>query len=237
MKLSRREFMKRAAITGAGVALLPRMAFPFSQSPAGIKKFVTGLPGLGPTGANELGNYISVLSPNTRAYKGTDYYEIDTKQFTQTIYSQPGLTLTPKLWGYADKATGISTYLGGVIVGQSNRPAKLKVYNSLPAAHILPVDPTAMNPNIVPTGRNDRIAVHLHGGLVRWDSDGGPFAWYSNPANGGFVHGASFSNGASPSGAAIYDYPNGQSARLLWYHDHAYGITRLNAYAGRTGSP
>ena len=25
---------------------------------------------------------------------------------------------------------------------------------------------------------------------------------------------------------------NNQSARLLWYHDHAFGITRINAYAG-----
>jgi spore coat protein A len=29
-----------------------------------------------------------------------------------------------------------------------------------------------------------------------------------------------------------YYYPNDQSARLVWYHDHAIGITRLNAYAG-----
>ena len=29
-----------------------------------------------------------------------------------------------------------------------------------------------------------------------------------------------------------YYYPNNQSARLMWYHDHAVGITRLNAYAG-----
>jgi spore coat protein A len=33
-------------------------------------------------------------------------------------------------------------------------------------------------------------------------------------------------------GEAVYDYPNDQSARLLWYHDHALGYTRLNAYAG-----
>jgi spore coat protein A len=31
---------------------------------------------------------------------------------------------------------------------------------------------------------------------------------------------------------AEYYYPNDQSARLLWYHDHAWGITRTNAYAG-----
>ena len=29
-----------------------------------------------------------------------------------------------------------------------------------------------------------------------------------------------------------YFYPNDQSARLMWYHDHALGLTRLNAYAG-----
>ena len=27
-------------------------------------------------------------------------------------------------------------------------------------------------------------------------------------------------------------YNNQQSARLMFYHDHAYGITRLNVYAG-----
>jgi spore coat protein A len=32
--------------------------------------------------------------------------------------------------------------------------------------------------------------------------------------------------------AAEYHYPNQQSARMVWYHDHATGITRLNAYAG-----
>jgi spore coat protein A len=33
-------------------------------------------------------------------------------------------------------------------------------------------------------------------------------------------------------GTGSYYYPNDQSARLVWYHDHAIGITRLNAYAG-----
>ena len=33
-------------------------------------------------------------------------------------------------------------------------------------------------------------------------------------------------------GTGTYYYPNDQSARLVWYHDHAIGITRLNAYAG-----
>ena len=35
-----------------------------------------------------------------------------------------------------------------------------------------------------------------------------------------------------PAGTATYWYPMDQSARLVWYHDHAVGITRTNAYAG-----
>ena len=33
-------------------------------------------------------------------------------------------------------------------------------------------------------------------------------------------------------GALTFYYTNQQSGRLLFYHDHAYGITRLNVYAG-----
>jgi FtsP/CotA-like multicopper oxidase with cupredoxin domain len=33
-------------------------------------------------------------------------------------------------------------------------------------------------------------------------------------------------------GAMTLYYPNGQSARFIWYHDHTFGSTRLNVYAG-----
>lgn len=35
-----------------------------------------------------------------------------------------------------------------------------------------------------------------------------------------------------PGQAAYYTYPNGQAATMLWYHDHAMHVTRLNVYAG-----
>ncbi|MCX5909097.1 MAG: hypothetical protein NTY64_18495, partial [Deltaproteobacteria bacterium] len=47
--------------------------------------------------------------------------------------------------------------------------------------------------------------------------------------------GPSFKNvpGTTPgTGTATYYYPMDQSARLVWYHDHAIGITRTNAYSG-----
>jgi len=81
----------------------------------------------------------------------------------------------------------------------------------------------------------DRAAVHLHGGLVPWTSDGGPFHWQSNPSNaGGLQYGSSVTpwlwNGST--NVWEYYYPNHQSSRLMWYHDHAVAETRLNAYAG-----
>ncbi len=33
-------------------------------------------------------------------------------------------------------------------------------------------------------------------------------------------------------GSLTFYYNNEQSARLMFYHDHSYGITRLNVYAG-----
>jgi len=42
------------------------------------------------------------------------------------------------------------------------------------------------------------------------------------------------SNDPGP-GTLTFFYTNEQSARLLFYHDHAYGTTRLNVYAGEAG--
>jgi spore coat protein A len=85
----------------------------------------------------------------------------------------------------------------------------------------------------------NKIATHLHGGLVPWISDGGPFAWFTpagSPSSGvgGPDYPVSFvpDMGTPDPGTLTYYYPNGQSARLAWYHDHAHDITRLNAYAG-----
>ena len=37
---------------------------------------------------------------------------------------------------------------------------------------------------------------------------------------------------AASDGCQTFYYTNQQSARLMFYHDHAWGITRLNVYAG-----
>jgi spore coat protein A len=76
--------------------------------------------------------------------------------------------------------------------------------------------------------------VHIHGGHVPWISDGGPFDWWTPDGQ----HGLSFLNNSvlrsttPATNEAEYYYPIDQSAQLVWYHDHAFGITRTNAYAG-----
>ena len=228
--MNRRLFLKTSLGT-TGWLVASRYRYAFGQSVRRISKFGVTLPGLGPDGANNLGNYLPVLSPDTTTFPGTDYYDVVARQFTQTLHPAIGET---RMWGYADAKTRDSRYLGGVIVANSGRPVKLRMTNLLPSSHILPVDSTAIEPDMAGEvkRRVDRIAVHLHGGVVAWTSDGGPASWFSNARNpGGFIHGSSFLN-AGAAGSAIYDYPNRQSARLVWYHDHAYGITRLNAYAG-----
>ncbi len=38
-----------------------------------------------------------------------------------------------------------------------------------------------------------------------------------------------------PGQSSTYVYPNTQSARTIWYHDHSLGTTRLNVQMGLAG--
>jgi spore coat protein A len=224
---NRRTFLKTTVATGAGLALFRGTAWPFSQSPTSLRKFIQPLPALGPSG-------IPLATPDTTTFPGADFYRMEVGQYQQQFHPDlPASTLR----GYADTAFGLvgagrpnHRYLGGVIVARKGRPVWVKIKNNLPdGPHPLPVDPTIMG---VVNGQNDnRICTHLHGGFVPWTSDGGPYAWIDPHGNVGpsFVPGV---NGTGTPGEILLYYPNQQSNRLMWYHDHAVGITRLNAYVG-----
>ena len=251
----RRKFLAIGALTGAGLVLpgkwigsalalnqsstkARKLVVPkFNQSPTNIRKFVVALPGLGPTG-------IPVAAPNTTKFNGMDYYEIQAAQFTQQLH--PDLAGPTTLWGYADVTDGKAAnyrYLGGLIVAQQNRPVRIKAINKLPATHPLPVDMTP--PYMMGRTTVNRISIHLHGGFNPWMSDGMPMADFDpSVADGGTGYYGASALGAGgiplnipdmdqPTGGFFnYHYPNQDRAKLEWYHDHAIGITRLNAYAG-----
>ncbi len=89
---------------------------------------------------------------------------------------------------------------------------------------------------------DNRATLHLHGGITPWISDGTAHQWIT-PAgeNTTWPQGVSVENvpdmnpagcDGATDGCMTFYYTNQQSARLLFYHDHAWGITRLNVYAG-----
>ncbi len=89
----------------------------------------------------------------------------------------------------------------------------------------------------------NREELHLHGGDNPWISDGHPHQWITPAADelnaaeaqnyrrGDIAYNVPDMPNPGP-GAVTYYWPNGQSGRLLFYHDHATGLTRLNVYAG-----
>lgn len=85
--------------------------------------------------------------------------------------------------------------------------------------------------------KDNRGTLHLHGGITPWISDGTPHQWIT-PKDEGTPWPAGVSVKNVPDmpdpgpGAMTFFYTNQQSARLMFYHDHAWGITRLNVYAG-----
>ncbi len=124
----------------------------------------------------------------------------------------------------------------------------------------VPVDTTYMGADSA-AATDNRTALHLHGGNTPWISDGTPRQWVkpkgelTGPnkgettrdvpdmwfdASGNVVPAALVP--ADPiaaglknnpgDGAMTFYFTNQQSARLMFYHDHAEGITRLNVYAG-----
>lgn len=268
-----------------------------------LRKFVDGLPGLNT--ANNLGQMLPVAEPNTTAYPGSDYYEIELVQFREQMHSDllpvVGNKMTATsggtlLRGYRQTNAptqgailSVPHYLGPIIVAQKDRPVRIKFTNSLPTGTagnlFVPVDTTIMgsgpfeidyNPTTkLPTGTSisgwfsdTRADLHLHGGMTPWISDGTPHQWITpagetDPVSGApttYPKGMSVeyvpdmwydaagntiaacarqltcgvagaTNNPGP-GAQTYYYTNQQSARLLFYHDHAWGTTRLNVYVG-----
>jgi spore coat protein A, manganese oxidase len=129
----------------------------------------------------------------------------------QAIASKVHRDLPPtELWSFGASA------LGPTFETRAGEPLQVEWVNALPSEHFLPIDHTihgaeADKPAV-------RMVVHLHGAKTAPESDGYPEDWIV------------------PGKSSLYFYPNQQDAAMLWYHDHALGINRLNVYAGLLGA-
>ncbi|KAF1997631.1 hypothetical protein P154DRAFT_537014 [Amniculicola lignicola CBS 123094] len=144
----------------------------------------------------------------------------------KNLYSQP-LPFPPikqKKYSYTNATTGQSIDYYEIEV----KPYEQQVYPGLKKAQLIGYDGTSPGPTfMMERGReavvrfinhspND-FSVHLHGS-------------YSRTAFDGWAEDVTKQNQYKD-----YYYPNKQSARTLWYHDHAIHHTAENAYFGQAG--
>jgi spore coat protein A len=244
-KLSRRDFLKATgaiAGTAAIASILPSVSSAFNNQTS--ETFPNSAQAIKPP--KKLTKYVDALvippalTPDTTTYPGFDYYTMSMVQGnTHKFHRDLQPTNTYSYFGTAP-AAGFH-YLGPTIVANRGTPVRIQFTNNLPLGrtHLLQnvIDTTIMGstqPNGTPWTDENRVAVHLHGGKTTVPFDGGPRDWFS-PVGSGQAN--PYPEGASiPIGTYTYDYPNDQAATLLWYHDHAWAITRFNPFLGLAGA-
>ena len=234
----------------------------WSKMPTGVAVTNTGGTTVTPLDPNTIPKFVNQLTrPATFVPSGTKFdrqlgRNVPLYQVTEnTIFQQvlpPGFPKT-KMYAYGGSANvaapgqpqNIQTVFsspGPTFEATKDQRIFVNYTNNLSGAHMFPVDPTIMaaNPNNapIPTApfapfppgypqfQSPIVTVaHLHGGVTPSDSDGFPLSWFSK---GQTRTGPTFDG-------STFEYFNGQLPTMLWYHDHALGMTRLNLAAGLEG--
>jgi FtsP/CotA-like multicopper oxidase with cupredoxin domain len=257
MKVTRRDFVKLSAASGAGLWLGSRIgytarAYAATQGP-GLSD-----PALQPKFVNEVPN---ALDPGFIFRPKRGKITVDVQQTVQNtgLVGPDGVTPVPTtVWGYGDK--GFSTWPGRTFQVRSYEPLEVKWQNKL-------VDPaTGMPLPFLITGKDNSSlfdgdptfdftgrsvvdtslhwAYSLHGyEAYSIETDGVPIVAHVHGGHSDFQYDGNpeffFSPGYGVRGPQWVDkkyvYDNSQPAGTVWYHDHALGITRLNVYAGMAG--
>ncbi|WP_330153666.1 multicopper oxidase family protein [Rhodococcus chondri] len=114
-------------------------------------------------------------------------------------------------------AYGDGSYLGPVITARRGHETTVGYRNRI-ETHPFAADFDTSLHGVTEDDRTDvPTSMHLHGGVTPPEFDGHPEK-ISRPGEG-----------------FTYRFPNRQDAAMLWYHDHAMAVTRLNVYAGLAG--
>jgi spore coat protein A, manganese oxidase len=204
--VSRRRFLGYGLGAGAALALPGTASAQPGLAAVGgkLRKYVQPLP--------VPGHGIVVASP-----VGINRYAFIQRQIRRHLH--PDLPPTP-LWAYDDGSGlgGQTGSFGMAVLAQSGTPVRASFTNRLPERYPgwIPVD-TRLTAE---PDRRVRVMTHLHGGFVAADSDGNPAVRLSGFGPGQTQH-------------VLYTNQLPQMpASLLWFHDHGFGTTRLNVFAG-----
>ena len=205
--ITRREFLRTSGMVGATIMTLGAQR---------VVQTVQARPALDP---DSLARFVdplpipSIARPSGYRPSPADpklklpLYRIEMRQFEARLHRDLKPT---RQWGYGSSAPGPT------FETRSGEGLMVEWVNSLPGRHFLPIDHNLHgagvgNPEV-------RAVVHVHGAKTPPDSDGYPEHWIV------------------PGQSALSYYPNNQDAAMLWYHDHAMGINRLNIFAGLIGA-
>lgn len=213
MTLSRRQFVQTSIVASAALCL-DRLSMG-GAAPAGEAALQMPL-----TPFKDLLPLPPVLRPH-KTSDGIDSLRISLRATSHRLHSE--LPPTP-LWGYDGSVPGPT------IEVQRGQRVRVEYINDLPANEAFPVTAvlapkgTQNSPGREGRQSDPNVAAlrpwtvtHLHGGRTAAGSDG----WTENAV--------------FPRQSTLCTYDNEQPATMLWYHDHALGITRYNIYAGLAG--
>ena len=193
----------------AGVARAARTAVSGPAAPVGpgLRKYVQPVP--------LPGNGIVVASQ-----VAPGRYAFSLREIRRHLH--PDLPATP-VWAYDDGSglAGQAGSFGMAIAATTGTPITVSYTHHLPETYPswIPVDT-----RLTPLGNKVRFMTHLHGAFVAAADDGNP---------------STTPDGFGPGQTQTVTYPNQapqQSARTMWFHDHAMGATRLNVFAGLAGA-
>jgi FtsP/CotA-like multicopper oxidase with cupredoxin domain len=213
--LTRRQLLARGA-AGGGVLMLPSA---FLQStafgaPTPLKSYQA--------------NLLDYVPPIVPVADGATV-DLAIRQVRRIVHPAAAPTT---VWSY-ELATGdprtsgkAASWLGPVLALNAGSAVTVNTTVS-PAVdrHLLAasIDRSMLDPYVVhPNTSDTRFMSHLHGAFVDGASDGNPFAT---------EHAAEWGPGQTETKV----YPAQDRAALIWYHQHAHGITHLNVYAGLAG--
>ncbi|HEX6518424.1 MAG TPA: multicopper oxidase domain-containing protein [Streptosporangiaceae bacterium] len=242
--MSRRNLLKIGALAGAGAAIKFEVPTLFQTADASVGVPQTPLPGASISQfVTPVPTFVGkrVSGTSLQAYM----YEFQQNVLPDSFYTSLSGTFHNGtwLWGYAIGQLGSypsPQWPGATVEVKRGTPVTVRYTNDLPDRPFLRpyltydqtihwANPLQAAMNFNPYTGPIPTVVHLHGGEDQSTSDGAPEAWFTN--NG--LHGKGYAS-VTPTSAnsAVYQYPNGQQATTLWFHDHALGITRMNVYSG-----
>jgi spore coat protein A len=242
--ISRRTILKIGAVAGAGAVIRFEAPTLFQSADASVSVPQTALPGA------SVSQFVTpvptffgkrVSGASLQAYM----YEFQQNVLPDQFYRSLSGTYHNGtwLWGYANGLLGSypsPQWPGATVEVRRGTPVTVRYTNDLPDRPFLRpyltydqtihwANPLQATMDFNPYTGPIPTVVHLHGGEDQSTSDGAPEAWFTN--NG--LHGNGYATFTPTSAnSAVYQYPNGQQATTLWFHDHTLGVTRLNVYAG-----